>query len=217
MKTVEKFFGLKAGETQVCNGFRFDCVRKEVLTQGAAPTLFGTFITPDGSVTDYTVKGVFANKLNKLAGVANKVVFKSKVENTQQTGVHKVLSATLSASKQQKRFLKAWKLMLQVHRVYNTSATDIPVAMWNALKAEDEWYNNVEQVKAQQAIEAAKAEEEAKLIAEAQAKLLQKAVNEINDMVEKFVQCGMSYKQAEQFVRKNPNYTDEQKEAAFGK
>ena len=217
MKHVDKFFGLKPGETQVCNGFTFVCTGKKVLTQGAAPTIYGTLTTPEGTVVDYTQKGIFANKLNKIAGVANKVVFKSKVDNSQQTGEHKVVSATLSASKQQKRFMKAWRAMLQVHRIYCPDATDIPAAMWDALTAEDAWYNHIEKIKAQQAIEAAKAKAEAEAIAEARAKMLQKAVDELTNMVENFVQCGMSYKQAEELVRNNPNYTDEQKEAAFSK
>lgn len=170
MKQASKFFGLKAGESQVCNGFRFDCERKEVLTQGAAPTLFGTLTTPAGEVVDYTVKGVFANKLNKIAGVANSVSFPSKVDNSQQKGENKVISATLSASKQKKRLLKAWRAMLQAHRVYCPEATDIPAAMWDALKSEDNWYNHIDAVKAEQLREQMKAEAEAKKKAEEEAK-----------------------------------------------
>lgn len=202
MKTVEKFFGLKAGETQVCNGFRFDCVKKEVLTQGAAPTLFGTFTAPDGSVTDYTEKGVFANKLNKLAGVANKAVFKSKVDNSQQTGDNKVVYASMSASKQQKRFMKAWRSMLQVHRVYCPEATDIPSLMWEALITEDAWYNKVERIKAQQAVEAAKAEAEAKAKAEAEAKAEADRMEAQRKMIELAAKnAGISIEQAEQNLR----------------
>lgn len=98
------------------------------------------------------------------------VTFTAKVENSQLQGTHKVISVSQSASKQEKRFRKAWKAMLQVHRVYCPEATDIPSAMFEALKQEDNWYRHVEKVKAQQAIEHAKAEAEAKAKAEAEAK-----------------------------------------------
>jgi hypothetical protein len=215
MKTVEKFFGLKVGETQVCNGFVFVCTDKRVLTQGAAPTIYGTLTTPTGEVVDYTQKGVFANKLNKLAGVASSVTFPAKVDNSQQKGENKVVSVCMSKSKQEKRFLKAYKLCKQASEVYGL--TDVFSGILEQLQGLDRYVIGCEQVKAQQAIEAAKAEAEAKAIAETQAKLLQKAVSELHNMVENFVQCGMSYKQAEELVKNNPNYTDEQKAAAFGK
>lgn len=215
MKTVEKFFGLKVGETQVCNGFTFTCTDKKVLTQGAAPTIYGTLTTPAGEVVDYTQKGVFANKLNKLAGVANNVTFPAKVENSQQKGENKVTHVSMSASKQQRRFMKAYKLCKQASEVYGL--TDVFSGILEQLQQLDEYVVKCEQVKAQQAIEAAKAEAEAKAKAEAAAKELQQAVAELQAMVEKFVECGMSYKQAEQFARNNPKYTDEQKEAAFSK
>jgi hypothetical protein len=215
MKQVEKFFGLKVGETQVCNGFVFVCTDKKVLTQGAAPTIYGTLTTPEGVVVDYTQKGVFANKLNKLAGVANSVTIPAKVENSQQKGENKVTHVSISVSKQQRRFLKAYKLCKQASEVYGLS--DVFSGILEKLQELDSYVIKCETAKAKQAIEAAKAEAEAKAIAEAQAKLLQKAVNELKDMAERFVECGMSYKQAEQLVRNNQNYTDEQKEAAFGK
>lgn len=220
MKEVSKFFGLKEGDIQVCNGWKFECTKvdKELAKKlDSAPCLFGTLTSPTGEVTEYVEKHVFASKLNKIAGVSSSSNIPMKVDNSQTKGENKVVSATLSASKQKKRFMKAWRAMLQVHRVYCPEATDIPSLMWDALTAEDAWYNKVERIKAQQAIEAAKAEAEAKAKAEAEAKLLQKAVSELQSMVEKFVECGMSYKQAEQLARNNPNYTDEQKEAAFGK
>lgn len=215
MKTVEKFFGLKVGETQVCNGFTFTCTDKKVLTQGAAPTIYGTLTTPAGEVVDYTQKGVFANKLNKLAGVANNVTFPAKVDNSQQKGENKVTHVSMSASKQQRRFMKAYKLCKQASEVYGL--TDVFSGILEQLQVLDKYVANCEKVKAQKAVELAKAEAEAKAIAEAQAKLLQKAVSELLGLVEKFVECGMSYKQAEELVRNNPNYTDEQKEAAFSK
>lgn len=215
MKEVDKFFGLQVGETQSCKGFVFVCTDKKVLTKGAAPTLYGTLTTPSGEVVDYTQKGVFANKLNKLAGVAKSETIPAKVENSQQKGEHKVTHVSMSASKQQKRFLKAYKLCKQASEVYGL--TDVFSGILTQLQELDSFVVNCEQIKAKQAVEAAKVKAEARAIAEAQAKLLQKAVSELQSMVEKFVECGMSYKQAEQLARNNPNYTDEQKDAAFGK
>lgn len=160
MKEVSKFFGLKAGETQFCNGFSFSCIKKEVLTQGAAPTLFGTLTTPAGEVVDYTVKGVFANKLNKFAGVANSVTFPAKVDNSQQKGENKVISATLSANKQQKRFLKAYKLCRQASECYGL--TDVFTGILEQLQKLDEYTIRCEAVKAEQLREQMKAEAEAK-------------------------------------------------------
>ena len=168
MKTVEKFFGLKPGETQVCNGFAFTCTDKKVLTQGAAPTIYGTLTTPAGEVVDYTQKGIFANKLNKLAGVASSVTFHAKVDNSQQNGENKVIHVSISASKQQKRFLKAYKLCKQASEVYGL--TDVFSGVLEQLQELDRYVSKCEKVKAQQAIEAAKAEAEAKAKAEAEAK-----------------------------------------------
>lgn len=215
MKTVEKFFGLKPGETQVCNGFVFVCTDKKVLTQGAAPTIYGTLTTPEGVVVDYTQKGVFANKLNKLAGVANSVTIPANVDNSQQKGEHKVVSVSMSVSKQQRRFLKAYKLCKQASGVYGLS--DVFSGILEKLQELDTYVIKCENVKTQQAIKAAKIKAEEEAIAKKQAELLQKAVSELLMLVEKFVECGMSYKQAEELVKNNPNYTDEQKEAAFGK
>lgn len=192
MKTVEKFFGLKVGETQVCNGFMFVCTDKKVLTQGAAPTIYGTLTTPDGSVVDYTQKGVVANKLNKLAGVVSSVTIPAKVDNSQQKGENKVLSVALSANKKQKRFLKAWRAMLQVHRIYCPEATDIPAVMWEVLNAEDVWYNHIEEVKKQQAIEKAEAEAEMKRVAELKAKKQAELIKTIQNEQQVLLSYGMS-------------------------
>lgn len=213
MKQVDKFFGLQVGESQSCKGYVFECTGKKVLTKGAAPTLYGILTTPAGEVVDYTQKGVFANKLNKLAGVASSVTFPAKVDNSQQKGENKVVSVGMSKSKQEKRFLKAYKLCKQASEVYGL--TDVFSGILEQLQQLDSYVINCEQVKAQQAIEAAKAEAEAKAKAEEEAKELQKAVSELQDTVERFVQCGMTRQQAEQLVRNNPNYTNEQKDAAF--
>ena len=192
MKEVSKFFGLREGDIQVCNGFVFTCTGKKVLTQGAAPTIYGTLTTPAGEVVDYTQKGVFANKLNKLAGVANSVTFHAKVDNSQQKGENKVILATLSANKQQKRFLKAWRTMLQAHRVYCPEATDIPTAMWEALKAEDNWYNHIDQIKAEQLREQMKAEAEARKAAQEEAKKRAELINTIKNEQKVLFSFGMS-------------------------
>ena len=218
MKEVSKFFGLREGDVQVCNGWKFECIKvdKELAKKlDSAPCLFGTLTSPTGEVTEYINKHVFASKLNKIAGVSSSAIIPAKVDNSQTKGENKVISATLSASKQQKRFLKAYKLCRQASEVYGL--TDVFSGMLEQLQKLDNYVNNCEAIKTQQAIEAAKAEAEAKAKAEAAAKELQKAVAELQSIVKNFVECGMSYKQAEQFAKNNPKYTDEQKEAAFGK
>lgn len=190
MKEVTKFFGLQAGETQVCNGFRFECVKKEVLTKGAAPTLFGTFTAPDGTKTDYTTKGVFANKLNKLAGVANSVVFKSKVSNSQQNGEHKVTNVTMSASKQQKRFMKAYKLCRQASECYGL--TDVFSSMLEQLQQLDSFIIHCEEKKAEQLREQMKAEAEAKKAAEEEAKKQAERIETIKNEKQVLFSFGMS-------------------------
>ena len=218
MKEVNKFFGLKEGDIQVCNGWKFECTKvdKELAKKlDSAPCLFGTLTSPTGEVTEYIVKHVFASKLNKIAGVSTSSSIPAKVNNSQVKGENKVISATLSASKQKKRLLKAWRAMLQAHRVYCPEATDIPSSMWEALKEEDNWFNHIEEVKQKEAAEKAKAEAEAKTKAEAAAKKLQNAINELRTMKDNFMSCGMSAEQAEMFVKQNPNYTDEEKAAAF--
>lgn len=216
MKQVEKFFGLKPGETQVCNGFVFVCTDKKVLTQGAAPTVYGTLTTPAGEVVDYTQKGVFANKLNKLAGVANSVTIPAKVDNSQQKGENKVVA--VSDNKLARQHRAVMQALATINKVlgYQDSANMAVQASWYEYSKEQHAIAERLRIEAE-AKAKAKAEAEAKAKAEAQAKLLQQAVAELKAMVEKFVECGMSYKQAEQFARNNPKYTDEQKEAAFGK
>lgn len=200
MKTVEKFFGLKPGETQVCNGFVFVCTDKKVLTRGAAPTIYGKLTTPEGVVVDYTHKGVFANKLNKLAGVVNSVTIPANVDNSQQKGEHKVVSVSMSVSKQQKRFLKAYKLCKQASEVYGLS--DVFSGILEKLQELDEYVVNCEKVKAQQAIEAAKAEAEAKAKAEAEAKAEADRIEAQRKMIELAAKnAGISIEQAEQNLR----------------
>lgn len=200
MKTVEKFFGLKVGETQVCNGFVFVCTDKKVLTQGAAPTIYGTLKTPTGEVVDYTQKGVFANKLNKLAGVANVVTIPAKVENSQQKGENKVTHVSISVSKQQRRFLKAYKLCKQASEAYGL--TDVFSGILMQLQELDNYIINCEQVKTKQAIEAAKAEAEAKAKAEAEAKAEAARIEAQRQMIELAAKnAGISIEQAEQNLR----------------
>lgn len=200
MKEVSKFFGLKVGETQVCNGFVFICTDKKVLTQGAAPTLYGTLTTPAGEIIDYTIKGVFANKLNKLAGVASSVTFPAKVDNSQQKGENKVTHVSMSANKQQKRFLKAYKLCRQASEVYGL--TDVFSGILEQLQELDRYVSKCEKVKAQQAVEKAKAEAEAKAKAEAEAKAEADRIEAQRQMVELAAKnAGISIEEAEKNLR----------------
>ena len=200
MKEVSKFFGLQVGETQVCNGFAFTCTCKKVLTQGAAPTIYGTLTTPAGEVVDYTQKGVFANKLNKLAGVANIVTIPAKVDNSQQKGENKVTHVTMSVSKQQKRFLKAYKLCKQASEVYGL--TDVFSGILEQLQQLDNYVTNCEAIKVQHAIELAKAEAEAKAKAEAEAKAEAARIEAQRQMVELAAKnAGISIEEAEKILR----------------
>ena len=130
MKEVSKFFGLQVGEVQVCNGFSFECIRKEVLTAGAAPTLFGTLTTPSGEVVDYTVKGVFANKLNKLAGVASSVTFHANVDNSQQKGENKIVS--VSDNKFARQHRAVMQALATINKVlgYQDGANNLIQSAW---------------------------------------------------------------------------------------
>ena len=200
MKEVKKFFGLKEGETQVCNGFFFACIKKEVLCEGSAPTLFGTLTTPEGEIVDYTVKGVFANKLNKLAGVACTTTIPSKVDNSQQKGENKVTHISMSVSKQQKRFLKAYKHIKQASELYGL--TDAFGQMIEALLVLDDYAINCEGIKRQQAIEAARFEAEAKAKAEAEAKAEAARIEAQKQMIELAAKnAGISIEEAEKNLR----------------
>ena len=137
----------------------------------------------------------------------------AKVDNSQAHGQHKVLSATQSASKQQKRFLKAYKLCKQASEVYGL--TDVFSGMLEQLQKLDNYVTNCEAIKVQHAIELAKAEAEAKAKAEAAAKKLKDAIIALRRIKEDYINCGMSPEQAETFARQHKNYTDEEKAAAF--
>ena len=172
MKEVNKFFGLKEGDIQVCNGWKFECTKvdKELAKKlDSAPCLFGTLTSPTGEVTVYTEKHVFASKLNKIAGVSSSSNIPAKVENSQQKGENKVVAATLSASKQQKRFMKAYKLCRQASEVYGL--TDVFSGMLEQLQQLDSYVLRCEGIKKQQLLEQARA-------AKKQAELIQTVKNE---------------------------------------
>ena len=171
MKEVSKFFGLKEGDIQVCNGWKFECTKvdKELAKKlDSAPCLFGTLTSPTGEVTEYIVKHVFASKLNKIAGVSSSSIIPAKVDNSQQRGENKVLTVKQSANKRTKRFLKAYKLCKQASEVYGL--TDVFSGILEQLQVLDEYTIKCETIKAQQAIEQAKADAKAKAKAEAEAK-----------------------------------------------
>ena len=193
MKEVSKFFGLREGDIQVCNGWKFECTKvdKELAKKlDSAPCLFGTLTSPTGEVTEYITKHVFASKLNKIAGVSSSSNIPSKVDNSQAKGENKVVSATLSASKQKKRFLKAYKLCKQASEVYGL--TDVFAGMLEQLQQLDYYTCRCEEVKAQQLRDKMKAEAEAKKQAEAEAKKLAELIKTIKTEQQMLLSYGMS-------------------------
>ena len=201
MKTVEKFFGLKVGETQVCNDFVFVCTGKKVLTQGAAPTIYGTLTTPAGEVVDYTQKGVFANKLNKLAGVANSVTFSAKVDNSQQKGENKVVA--VSDNKLARQHRAVMHALSTINKVlgYQDGANNLIHAAWYEYSNEQQAIAERLKIEAEARLKA-KAEAEAKAKAEAEAKAEAARIEAQRQMIELAAKnAGISIEQAEQNLR----------------
>lgn len=193
MKEVNKFFGLREGDVQVCNGWKFECTKvdKELAKKlDSAPCLFGTLTSPTGEVTVYAEKHVFASKLNKIAGVSSSSNIPAKVENSQQKGENKVVAATLSASKQQKRFMKAYKLCRQASEVYGL--TDVFSGMLEQLQQLDSYVLRCEGIKKQQLLEQAKAEAEAKKAAEEAAKKQAELIQTVKNEQQVLLSFGMS-------------------------
>lgn len=124
----------------------------------------------------------------------------AKVDNSQAHGTNKIVFSYQSASKQQKRFLKAYKLCRQASEVYGL--TDVFSGILEQLQALDRYVSKCEKVKAQQAVELAKAEAEAKAKAEAEAKAEAARVEAQRQMVELAAKnAGISIEQAEQNLR----------------
>lgn len=202
MKEVVKFFGLKAGETQVCNGWKFECIKvdKELAKKlDSAPCLFGTLTSPDGKITEYLTKHVLASKLNKIAGVNSSSKIPAKVDNSQQNGENKVVHVSMSASKQSKRFLKAYKLCRQASEYYGL--TDIFSGMLEQLQNLDRYVINCERVKTEQAIERAKAEAEVKKQAEAEAKQQAKIAEAAELLIQQAMKNGLTREAAESSLK----------------
>lgn len=203
MKEVNKFFGLKEGEVQVCNGWKFECTKvdKELAKKlDSAPCLFGTLTSPTGEVTEYVEKHVFASKLNKIAGVSSSSNIPAKVDNSQVKGENKVISAALSASKQQKRFLKAYKLCRQASECYGL--TDVFSGMLEQLQQLDYYICRCEGVKAQQLRDKMKAEAEAKAKAKAEAEAEADRIEAQRNMIELAAKnAGISIEEAEKNLR----------------
>ena len=134
------------------------------------------------------------------AGKETSAHIPAKVDNSQAHGQHKVLSATQSASKQQKRFLKAYKLCRQASEVYGL--TDVFSGILEQLQELDRYVSKCEKVKAQQAVELAKAEAEAKAKAEAEAKAEAARIEAQRQMVELAAKnAGISIEEAEKNLR----------------
>lgn len=134
------------------------------------------------------------------AGKETSAHIPAKVDNSQSHGNHKVLSVTQSSSKQQKRFLKAYKLCKQASEVYGL--TDVFSGILEQLQKLDNYVTNCEIIKAQQAIELAKAEAKAKAEAEAKAKAEAARIEAQRQMVELAAKnAGISIEEAEKNLR----------------
>jgi hypothetical protein len=200
MKEVVKFFGLKAGETQVCNGFTFFCERKEVLCQGSAPTLFGTLTTPTGEVVDYTKKGVFANKLNKLAGVACTTTIPTKTDNSQKRGESKVVA--VSDNKLSRQHRAVMHALSTINKVlgYQDGANKLVHSAWYEYSNEQQAI--AQRLKAKAEAEAkAKAEAEVKKQAEAEAKQQAKIAEAAELLIQQAMKNGLTREAAESSLK----------------
>ena len=148
----------------------------------------------------YRIEHAGKSKPRTEAGKTSSESFPAKVDNSQAHGQHKVLSAIQSASKQQKRFLKAYKFCKQASEVYGL--TDVFSGMLEQLQKLDNYVINCELIKVQHAIELAKAEAEAKAKAEAEAKAEAARVEAQRQMVELAAKnAGISIEEAEKILR----------------
>ncbi len=168
-------------------------ITSEAEASAAGKVRFNFLVKETGETGTAYLEGL-TRKVKQVVNVGDKsqTTVPAKANNSQAKGENKVLSVTLSTNKKQKRFLKAWRAMLQVHRIYCPEATDIPTAMWDVLNAEDSWFNHIEEVKKQQAIEKARAEEEAKKQAEEEAKKQAEFIQTIKNEQQVLLSFGMS-------------------------
>lgn len=178
-------------------------ITSEAEASAAGKVRFNYFIKETGETGTAYLEGL-TRKVKQVVNVGDKsqTTVPAKVNNSQAKGENKVLSATLSANKKQKRLLKAWRAMLQVHRIYCPEATDIPRAMWEALNTEDVWHNHIEDVKTQQLRDKIKAEEEAKKQAEEEAKKRAELIQSIKNEQQVLLSYGMSSSQVHTMLEK---------------
>jgi hypothetical protein len=199
MKEVTKFFGLREGEAQVCNGYTFECVKK-VNIDKAAPDLYGKLTTPSGDVIDYTNKAIKAHKLNSIAGVAKLESIPAKVENSQQKGESKVVS--VSSDKLGRQHRKVMRALGDIQNVLNNDniaalVHDVWFMYANEQKAAIKAAKERAERLAKERAEAAAAKEAAKREAEAEQKAAELEVA-INNLIK---YAGMTREQAEAAVK----------------
>lgn len=199
MKEVSRFFGLREGESQVCNGYTFECVKK-VSVDKAAPDLYGTLTTPSGEVIDYTKKPIKAHKLNSIAGVAKVESIPAKVDNSQQKGESKVVS--VSSDKLGRHHKKVMKALGDIQSVLNNdNITALVHDVWfmyaNEQKAIIKAAKERAERLAKERAEAEAAKEAAKREAEAAQKAAELEVA-INNLIK---YAGMTREQAEAAVK----------------
>ena len=199
MKEVTRFFGLREGEAQTCNGFVFECTKK-VNIEKAAPDLYGTLTTPAGEVIDYTKKPIKAHKLNSLAGVAKVESIPAKVDNSQQKGENKVVH--VSSDKLGRQHRKVMKALGDIQEVLNNDnicalVNDAWFMYANKQKAVIQAAKERAERLAKERAEAEAAKEAARLEAEAAQKAAELEVA-INNLIK---YAGMTREQAEAAVK----------------
>lgn len=199
MKEVSKFFGLREGEAQTCNGFMFECVKK-VNVEKAAPDLYGTLTTPNGEVIDYTNKPVKAHKLNSLAGVAKVESIPAKVDNSQQKGESRVVY--VSSDKLGRQHKKVMKALGDIQDVLNNDNISALVhEVWFMYANEQKSIIQAAKERAERLAKERAESEAAKEAARLEAEAAQKAA-EIEVAINNLIKyAGMSREQAEAAVK----------------
>lgn len=203
MKEVSKFFGLREGEVQMCNGYMFECTKVDnelAKKLNSAPCLFGRLTTPEGEVVEYTNKHTFASRLNKIAGVSSITSIPAKVDNSQQKGENKVVYVSSDKlGRQHKKVMKALGDIQDVLNNDNISAliNEVWFVYANEQKAAIQAAKERAERLAKERAEAEAAKEAARREAEAAQKAAELEVA-INNLIK---YAGMTREQAEAAVR----------------
>lgn len=144
-------------------------ITSEAEASAAGKVRFNFLVKETGETGTAYLEGL-TRKVKQVVIVGDKSQTKvpAKVDNSQSKGENKVLAVTLSASKQQKRFLKAYKLCKQASEAYGL--TDIFSGILAQLQELDSYILRCEAEKINQLLEQTRLEAEAKKQAEEEAK-----------------------------------------------